>query len=213
MNANSLFRRCFPCRRLPRLLRSLISECPQQEWNLGLSGYRLVQLLYHWATGDSWKLLKAIKLDWFDKHFGLLLVSQSGSVREGTSERRSREGTRPPPQPPPQSRLLSRVTRACTFHDIPQMESLLAGYQSALFSLSPHAYVLRALSRVRWGGLHDEPKERLRGRLSWTVVLKTFADIINKTIKRNISATQTSPLGIPDLIYFITKSVKNDGNS
>ena len=99
MNANSLFRRCFPCRRLPRLLRSLISECPQQEWNLGLSGYRLVQLLYHWATGDSWKLLKAIKLDWFDKHFGLLLVSQSGSVREGTSERWSREGTR----------LLSRV--------------------------------------------------------------------------------------------------------
>ena len=103
MNANSLFRRCFPCRRLPRLLRSLISECPQQEWNLGLSGYRLVQLLYHWATGDSWKLLKAIKLDWFDKHFGLLLVSQSGSVREGTSERWSREGTGggPPPPPPP----------------------------------------------------------------------------------------------------------------
>ena len=163
MNANSLFRRCFPCRRLPRLLRSLISECPQQEWNLGLSGYWLVQLLFHWGTGDSWKLLKAIKLDWFDKHFGLLLVSQSGSVREGTSERRSREGT-----------------RACTFHDIPQMENLLAGYQSALFSLSPHADVLRALSRVRWGGLHDEPKERLRGRLSWTVVLKTFADIITK---------------------------------
>ena len=113
MNANSLFRRCFPCRRLPRLLRSLISECPQQEWNLGLSGYRLVQLLYHWATGDSWKLLKAIKLDWFDKHFGLLLVSQSGSVREGTSERRSREGTRPPPPPNPlRSRVSSRVSLA-----------------------------------------------------------------------------------------------------
>ena len=29
---------------------------------------------------------------------------------------------------PPQSRLLSRASRACTFHDIPQMESLLAGY-------------------------------------------------------------------------------------
>ena len=26
-----------------------------------------------------------------------------------------------------QSRLLSRASRACTFHDIPQMESLLAG--------------------------------------------------------------------------------------
>ena len=32
-------------------------------------------------------------------------------------------------------------------------------------------------------------------------------------MKRNISVTQTSPLRIPDLIYFITKSVKNDGNS
>ena len=32
---------------------------------------------------------------------------------------------------PPQSRLLSRASRACTFHDIPQMESLLAvaGYK------------------------------------------------------------------------------------
>ena len=29
---------------------------------------------------------------------------------------------------PLQSRLLSRASRACTFHDIPQMESLLAGY-------------------------------------------------------------------------------------
>ena len=28
---------------------------------------------------------------------------------------------------PPQSRLLSRASRARTFHDIPQMESLLAG--------------------------------------------------------------------------------------
>ena len=28
-----------------------------------------------------------------------------------------------------ESRLLSRASRACTFHDIPQMESLLAGYR------------------------------------------------------------------------------------
>ena len=80
-----------------------------------------------------------------------------------------------------------------------------------LFSLSSHADVLRALSRVHWGGLRDEPKERLQGRPSWTVVLKTFADIVNKPIKRNISITQTSPLEIPDLIYFITKSVKTSG--
>ena len=30
------------------------------------------------------------------------------------------------------SRLPSRATRACTFHDIPQMESLLAGYYCTL---------------------------------------------------------------------------------
>ena len=36
---------------------------------------------------------------------------------------------------PPQSRLLSRASRACTFHDIPQIESLLAGFP--LFKLSP----------------------------------------------------------------------------
>ena len=37
----------------------------------------------------------------------------------------SREAARGRPR---QSRLLSRASRACTFHDIPQMESLLAGY-------------------------------------------------------------------------------------
>ena len=31
--------------------------------------------------------------------------------------------------PPPLSRLLSHASRASTFHDIPQMESLLAGYE------------------------------------------------------------------------------------
>ena len=31
--------------------------------------------------------------------------------------------------PPPLSRLLSHAPRASTFHDIPQMESLLAGYE------------------------------------------------------------------------------------
>ena len=40
----------------------------------------------------------------------------------GRAKRAAREGARGR-----QSRLLSRASRACTFHDIPQMESLLAG--------------------------------------------------------------------------------------
>ena len=49
-----------------------------------------------------------------------------------------------------------------------------------LFSLASHADILRDLSPARWGGLRNEPKERLRGRLSWTVVLKTLlTSVIN----------------------------------
>ena len=51
----------------------------------------------------------------------LLFGRAKRAAREREGERRSREG-------PAQSRLLSRASRACTFHDIPQMESLLAGY-------------------------------------------------------------------------------------
>ena len=131
-----------------------ISECSNSDpW---LSGFQLVQMLYHWATGDLWKLKL---LNWIDLtnmiHFGLF-VSFSKCPLQSTD-------------------------------------------------------ILRALSPARWRGLRDEPKERLWGRLSWTVVLKTFADIVNKPIKRNISITQTSPLEIPDLIYLITKSVKTSG--
>ena len=53
----------------------------------------------------------------------LLFGRAKRAARERASELRNREGP-----PPPQSRLLSRASRACTFHDIPQMESLLAGY-------------------------------------------------------------------------------------
>ena len=49
----------------------------------------------------------------------LLFGRAKPGARERASERRSREG------PAPRSRVSSR---ACTFHDIPQMESLLAGW-------------------------------------------------------------------------------------
>ena len=52
----------------------------------------------------------------------LLFGRAKRAARERAIEPRSRKG------PPPQSLLLSRASRACTFHDIPQMESLLAGY-------------------------------------------------------------------------------------
>ena len=48
----------------------------------------------------------------------LLFVRAKRAKRERASEWRSCEGPR----------LLSRASRASTFHDIPQMESLLAGY-------------------------------------------------------------------------------------
>ena len=98
----------------------------------------------------------------------LLLGRAKRAARERTSERRTGEGTPPAVASP----LVCHSS--VYFSRYPPMESLLAGYQSALFSLSSHADVLRALSRVCWGGLHDKPKERLRGRLSCTVVLKTL---------------------------------------
>ena len=62
----------------------------------------------------------------------------------GASERRSLSLPRPP-----QSRLLSRASRACTFHDIPQMESLLAGYPDTELRHSQNHATSRVRERAR----------------------------------------------------------------
>ena len=61
----------------------------------------------------------------------LLFGPAKRAARERASERRSRDGPTPRPS---QSRLLSRASRACTFHDIPRMESLLAGQAESVLS-------------------------------------------------------------------------------
>ena len=68
------------------------------------------------------------------------------AVREHVSERRNR---------PLLSRLLSRAqSRASTFHDIPQMESLLSGY-----SLFPVARVSRSTLALRFGAPEKSGKK------------------------------------------------------
>ena len=71
----------------------------------------------------------------------LLFGRAKRAARERASERRSREG---------QSRLLSRASRACTFHDIPQMESLLVGYISECSIILPWHVLVNSL--LAWTG-------------------------------------------------------------
>ena len=59
----------------------------------------------------------------------LLFGWEKRAAQERASERR-----RPPS--PPLSRLLSRASRASTFHHLPQMESLFAGYCLQRYSLA-----------------------------------------------------------------------------
>ena len=61
----------------------------------------------------------------------LLFRQATRAARQCVSERRSREGLRKCLSLPHPliSRLLSRASRASTFHDIPQKESLVAGYK------------------------------------------------------------------------------------
>ena len=71
---------------------------------------------HFWATHVNRK--------WDDFPYAAKFVSRIACEQAllfGRAKRAARER-------PPQSRLLSRASRACTFHDIPQMESLLAGY-------------------------------------------------------------------------------------
>ena len=71
----------------------------------------------------------------------LLFGRAKRAARERASQRRSREG---------QSRLLSRASRACTFHDIPQMESLLVGYISECSIILPWHVLVNSL--LAWTG-------------------------------------------------------------
>ena len=50
-------------------------------------------------------------------------------TRERSSEAARGQRNPSPPRPAPLSRLLSHASRASTFHDLPQIESLLAGYE------------------------------------------------------------------------------------
>ena len=51
-------------------------------------------------------------------------------TRERSSDRAKPRGAKEIlPRPAPLSRLLSHASRASTFHDLPQIESLLAGYE------------------------------------------------------------------------------------
>ena len=57
------------------------------------------------------------------RSFSISVACEQSEPRKNA--RASSEAARPPP--PPLSRLLSRVSRASNFRNIPQMESLLAG--------------------------------------------------------------------------------------
>ena len=60
----------------------------------------------------------------------LLFGRAKQAVRERASDRAKPRGAKEIlPRPAPLSRLLSHASRASTFHDIPQIESLLAGYE------------------------------------------------------------------------------------
>ena len=62
----------------------------------------------------------------------LTLLASEQALLFGRAKRVSRERTSEPlsPRGAPLSRLLSRVSRATSFHNIPQMENLLAGYDT-----------------------------------------------------------------------------------
>ena len=125
---------------LAKKMTTVLAGCHRGELFFGLTPG---DFPFAWLACEQTRLLFTICPKWrASSHafpfLALLIIACEQALLFGRTKRSAREHAsgRQRPSSPPLSRLLSRSSRASTFHYIPQMESWLAGYCLYHYSLA-----------------------------------------------------------------------------